>query len=64
MSELGTNVKVDVKNNKMVITVDLKADRTLSKSGKSNIIASTQGNKDVPNGNEIITVGLNVYTKV
>ena len=60
------NVKLDVtgtaraKNLKLIITVDLMAERSDSKSGKSAIVASTEGNVPVP-GMADMKLGLNVY---
>jgi len=47
----------------LTITVDLSKDFGKSSSGKSIIIASTEGNVPVP-GKEEIKIGLNVYKKV
>ena len=58
-----TNVSMKVTGDKLVITVDLTKDAGPSKSGKSIVIASTQGNKQVK-GHEGTFVGLNVYKKV
>lgn len=55
------NTQFEVKGNKLIITVDLKADKTPSKTGKSLVIGSTEGNVSVP-GFDDIKVGLNVYT--
>jgi hypothetical protein len=59
----GHNVAVTVQNGKkgkrLVIEVDLSAQGTPSKTGKSIVIASTQGNKAVPDAG--IMLGLNVY---
>ena len=38
------NCNYEVKNDKLIITIDLKKDVKLSSSGKSYIIASTGGN--------------------
>ena len=54
------NVKMEVKNNILTITIDLSREFGPSKSGKTTVIASTLGNKSVPN-NENIKVGVNVY---
>ena len=54
------NVKMSVTGNKLLIEVDLTQSGETSKSGKSVIIASTEGNKLVP-GAENIRIGLNVY---
>jgi len=53
------NVEMKMEGKKLVITVDTSQDFGMSKSGKSTIIASTEGNQSV-NG---VTVGLNVYKK-
>lgn len=57
-----TNVVTSVKGNKLVIEVDLEKRFGKSASGKTTIIASTNGNQSVghPSG---ATFGLNVYTK-
>lgn len=56
------NVKVDVKGNTLTLTVDLTKTQGDSKSGKNVIIASSEGNADVP-GKSGIRFGLNVYSK-
>jgi len=54
------NVEMKVVKGKLVITVDLKAAGTESKSGKTIVVASTRGNAPVP-GNEDCRIGLNLY---
>jgi len=51
------NVEIETKDGKMIITVDLSKDFGLSKSGKTIIIASTEGNQK----HDDVVVGLNVY---
>lgn len=46
----------------LTIKVDLSQTFGKSSSGKSTIIASTEGNQSVP-GRESVKIGLNVYTK-
>ena len=62
---LGTqpnNVVMAVKKGILTLTVDLTKKGTPSKSGKSNVIASTYGNVTIP---EIgVTIGLNIYKKI
>lgn len=41
------NYKTEVKNDVLTITVDLKTDLGRSKSGKSILIASSNGNADI-----------------
>ena len=53
------NVKISTdKKGIMTIVVDTKKEQGLSKSGKTTIIATTGGNKEVEGG---VHVGLNVY---
>jgi len=53
------NVEMSVDKNVLTITVDLTKDFGPSKSGKTIIIASTEGNKGIP-GTEA-KIGLNIY---
>jgi len=55
------NVEMSVLGNILTITVDLSNEFGPSSSGKTIIIASTEGNVAVPNREE--KVGLNVYRK-
>ncbi len=54
------NVNMTRTGNKLVIEVDLSQDFGKSKSGKSTIVASTDGNIDVP-GFEGGKIGFNIY---
>lgn len=56
------NIEMTTAGNILTITVDLSQRFGKSSSGKSTIIASTEGNISVP-GNEEIKIGLNIYTK-
>ena len=56
------NVDMTVEGNILNIKVDLSKDFGPSSSGKTTIIASTEGNQSVP-GKEAIKVGLNIYKK-
>jgi len=56
------NIEMKVVGTKLVITCDLEGPQTPSSTGKTMIIASTEGNKSVP-GHESIKLGLNLYTK-
>jgi hypothetical protein len=56
------NVEMKVEGNILTIKVDLKKDFGPSSSGKTIIIASTEGNVAV-DGHEEAKVGLNVYRK-
>ncbi len=55
------NVEMKVEGNILTIKVDLSKEYGPSSSGKTTIIASTEGNISVPERNE--KVGLNVYIK-
>lgn len=56
------NIEMNVTGDILTIKVDLSKTFGKSSSGKSTIIASTEGNVSVP-GKEEIKIGLNVYTK-
>ena len=56
------NIEMKVEGNTLTITVDLSQRYGKSSSGKSIIIASSEGNQAIP-GNADIKIGLNVYTK-
>ena len=55
------NVEMSVEGNVLVIRVDLTKEFGPSSSGKTTIVASTEGNVSVPDREE--KVGLNVYKK-
>lgn len=54
------NVQLTLDGKDLVIRVDLSQNGEISKSGKSIVIASTEGNKSVP-GKEEVKIGLNIY---
>jgi len=54
------NMTMKVVDNKLVIEVDLSQELGPSKSGKTVLIASTEGNAACPD-REDVRVGLNVY---
>ena len=56
------NVKMELNGNILTIQVDITKEFGPSSSGKTIIIATTEGNAPIP-GNEKIKVGLNVYKK-
>jgi hypothetical protein len=56
------NVEMAVDGNTLVIKVDLTKEFGPSSSGKTIIIASSEGNQSVPD-REGIKIGLNVYRK-
>ena len=53
------NVKWEVKDNKLIVEIDLTKEFGLSKSGKTITIASTRGNQKIE-GTDVV-IGLNVY---
>jgi len=55
------NVETKTEGDKLIITVDLSKDLGLSKSGKSKLIASTEGNASIDTERGKVQVGLNVY---
>lgn len=55
-------MEIKVEGDILTITVDLSQRFGKSSSGKSIIIASSEGNQALP-GAEEIKIGLNVYTK-
>lgn len=56
------NVKLERKGDTLVITIDLSKSFGPSKTGKSTIVASSEGNMRVP-GSDDAFVGVNVYKK-
>lgn len=54
------NIKMTVTGNHLLIDIDLREQGEVSKSGKSILIASTEGNKDVPDAPGV-KIGMNVY---
>jgi len=56
------NMEMKRVGSKLIIEVDLTKDFGISKSGKSTIIASSEGNISIPDDEEI-KIGLNIYRK-
>ena len=57
------NCEMKLTGNILTITVDISKDFGKSSSGKSVMIASTEGNVSIPE-KEDVKIGLNVYKKV
>jgi hypothetical protein len=57
------NVSIEQKGNELIIKVDTSKEFGLSKSGKTTIIASTEGNQSLAVGDQVVYIGLNVYKK-
>lgn len=53
------NIEMNVKDNKLTITIDLTKDFGRSKSGKTVMVASTLGNTRIPGTD--ISIGINAY---
>jgi len=60
---MAKNVELAVKGTKLTVTVDLSKRFGKSASGKTIIIASTEGNVKVGDDESEAVIGLNVYTK-
>jgi len=54
------NIDMNIANDKLTIIIDLKKDFGKSKSGKSVIVASTEGNQSLAY-KESMKLGLNIY---
>jgi hypothetical protein len=59
---MAKNCDMTIEGSILTIKVDMAKDFGKSASGKSVIIASTEGNISVP-GNEDVKIGLNIYKK-
>ena len=59
-------MKATIENGELVIRIPAnpKGERPASKSGKSEIVASTYGNKTVEIDGEQVTIGVNAYVKI
>ena len=58
------NVDYEIKGKIMTIKIDITQSFGASKSGKSEIIASTEGNKKITVEGSDIYLGLNCYKKI
>lgn len=61
----GQNIVAEEIDGRLVLSIDLSAPTTLSSTGKTQIVASTRGNKPVAvsDGKRILNIGVNVYEK-
>lgn len=55
------NITQKLEGNILTLTIDLSKPGTASTSGKSNVIASTEGNVSVA-GKPEVKMGINIYT--
>lgn len=60
---MAKNCEFKVVGSILTITVDLSKKQGVSASGKSEVIATTEGNVSLE-GNEAVKIGLNIYTPV
>lgn len=58
--EAMQNVTLKVEGNKLIIDVDLSKEIGPSSRGKTTLIASTEGNANVP-GHDGVKLGLNIF---
>jgi len=56
---IGKNIVATLTGNKLTLEIDLSKEFGPSKSGKTTVIASTNGNRPIIGSNAVI--GLNVY---
>ncbi len=56
---IGKNIVATLTGNKLTLEIDLSKEFGPSKSGKTTVIASTNGNKSIIGSDAVI--GLNVY---
>lgn len=61
VKEIGTNVQATIEGDVLTLRIDLSRSIGQSKSGKSGLIASTNGNALLPGGARI---GVNVYRRL
>ena len=54
------NIEISTKGSTLALTIDLSKTQGPSKTGKSIVIATTSGNKEIAPG---IYMGLNIYRK-
>lgn len=58
--EASNNLKIEVKEGVLILRIALDVEGETSKSGKSKVIASTRGNKEI-SGTDGGKLGLNFY---
>jgi hypothetical protein len=56
-------MKAEIKEGKLVLTLDYDKKGTLSKSEKSMVHASTNGNLPVSVDSKVVYIGVNCYSK-
>ena len=58
------NIKLSQEGTELVIRIDVNKRLRLSKSEKSETVATTRGNKDIIVGETAITLGVNAFIKL
>jgi hypothetical protein len=59
---IGKNISATLEGTTLTLVIDIGKDYGLSSSGKSRIIASSEGNQAAP-GDAEIKIGLNIYRR-
>lgn len=62
MAKVGRNIEASVKDGKLTLVIDLKAETWPSGSGKTDMVATTSGNLAI-DGTDGLVLGLNAYRK-
>lgn len=57
--EMAKNVEMRMEDNILIVEIDMTMEYGRSKSGKTIVIASTEGNTNTPDGDA--KIGINVY---
>lgn len=60
--QIGKNISATLEGNTLTLVIDISKDYGLSSSGKSRIIASSEGNQAAPGDGEI-KIGVNIYRR-
>ena len=61
---MSIQVTKNAKTNTLTIVMPLASKGTLSASGKSEIVATTRGNQPIVLDGKVVSIGVNVYSKV
>lgn len=56
------NIEMSLDGDMLTVKIDISKEFGPSSTGKTTIIATTEGNHSIP-GNETIKIGINVYKK-
>lgn len=56
--EIGRNITAKIEGDTLTLTINLKTDLGESKSGKTRMVATTNGNAPLPDGSKL---GLNLF---